>query len=150
MDMRHYKEWIKIGLNILYYRKERRMTQQQLADECGEDGISRAFIQRIETGVSSCSVDTLIDIAKALNITPNYLSNQFRKETGSTISDYIRRHRIDAALRLLNTTDLSIQEIGERIGIGDSSYFSHQFKSIVGMSPMEYRKMVHGHVNDTP
>ena len=35
MDMRHYKEWIKIGLNILYYRKERRMTQQQLADECG-------------------------------------------------------------------------------------------------------------------
>ena len=68
MDMRHYKEWIKIGLNILYYRKERRMTQQQLADEWGEDGISRAFIQRIETGVSSCSVDTLIDIAKALNI----------------------------------------------------------------------------------
>ena len=68
MDMRHYKEWIKIGLNILYYRKERRMTQQQLADECGEDGISRAFIQRIETGVSSCSVDTLIDIANALNI----------------------------------------------------------------------------------
>ena len=90
------------------------------------------------------------EIAKALNITPNYLSNQFRKETGSTISDYIRRHRIDAALRLLNTTDLSIQEIGGRIGIGDSSYFSHQFKSIVGMSPMEYRKMVHGHVNDKP
>ena len=44
------------------------MTQQQLADECGEDGISRAFIQRIETGVSSCSLDTLIDIAKALDV----------------------------------------------------------------------------------
>ena len=68
MDMRHYKEWIKIGLNILYYRKEQRLTQQQLADACGEEGISRAFIQRIETGVSSCSVDTLIDIANALNI----------------------------------------------------------------------------------
>ena len=68
MEMRHYKEWIKIGLNILYYRKERRLTQQQLADECGEDGMSRAFIQRIETGVSSCSMDTLIDIADALDI----------------------------------------------------------------------------------
>ena len=68
MDMRHYKEWVKIGLNILYYRKERHLTQQQLADECGEDGISRAFIQRIETGVSSCSLDTLMDIAKALNV----------------------------------------------------------------------------------
>ena len=68
MEIRHYKEWVKIGLNILYYRKERRLTQQQLADECGEDGISRAFIQRIETGVSSCSLDTLIDIANALKI----------------------------------------------------------------------------------
>ena len=68
MEIRHYKEWVKIGLNILYYRKERRLTQQQLADECGEDGISRAFIQRIETGVSSCLLDTLIDIAKALDI----------------------------------------------------------------------------------
>ena len=68
MDIRHYNEWVKIGLNILYYRKEQRLTQEQLADLCGEDGISRTFIQRIETGVSSCSVDTLIDIAKALNI----------------------------------------------------------------------------------
>ena len=68
MEIRHYKEWVKIGLNILYYRKERRLTQQQLADECGTDGISRAYIQRIETGVSSCSLDTLIDIAKALDI----------------------------------------------------------------------------------
>lgn len=68
MDMRHYKEWVKIGLNILYYRKEQRLTQEQLAELCGDNGISRTFIQRIETGVSSCSVDTLIDIAKALNI----------------------------------------------------------------------------------
>ena len=68
MDIRHYNEWIQIGLNILHYRKEQRLTQEQLADACGEDGISRNFIQRIETGVSSCSLDTLIDIANALNI----------------------------------------------------------------------------------
>lgn len=50
MDMRHYKEWIKIGLNILYYRKERRMTQQQLADECGEDGISEPLFSGLRRG----------------------------------------------------------------------------------------------------
>lgn len=61
MDIRHYKEWIQIGLNILHYRKEQRLTQEQLAESCGEEGISRNFIQRIETGVSSCSLDTLID-----------------------------------------------------------------------------------------
>lgn len=77
MDMRHYKEWIKIGLNILYYRKEQRLTQQQLADLCGGDGISRTFIQRIETGTSSCSLDTLIEIAKALHI-PLYKLFEFK------------------------------------------------------------------------
>ena len=77
MDIRHYKEWTQIGLNILHYRKEQRLTQEQLADACGEDGISRNFIQRIETGVSSCSVDTLIDIANALNI-PLYKLFEFK------------------------------------------------------------------------
>ena len=78
MDMRHYKDWIKIGLNILYYRKERRWAQQQLADACGEEGMSRAFIQRIESGNSSCSVDTLIDIASALDI-PLYKLFEFKE-----------------------------------------------------------------------
>ena len=78
MDMRHYKIWIKIGLNILYYRKERRLTQEQLSEMCGEDGINRTFLQRIETGVSSCSVDTLIDIANALDI-PLYKLFEFKE-----------------------------------------------------------------------
>lgn len=78
MDIRHYKQWIQIGLNILHYRKERRLTQEQLADLCGEAGISRNFLQRIETGVSSCSVDTLIDIAHALDI-PLYKLFEFKE-----------------------------------------------------------------------
>ncbi len=77
MDIRHYKHWIQIGLNILHYRKEQRLTQQQLAEACGEEGISRNYIQKIETGVSSCSLDTLIDIASALNI-PLYKLFEFK------------------------------------------------------------------------
>ena len=73
MDIRHHKEWIQIGLNILHYRKE-----QQLSDLCGEQGPSRNYIQRIETGASSCSLDTLIDLAKALNI-PLYKLFEFKE-----------------------------------------------------------------------
>lgn len=68
MDIRHYNDWIQIGLNILHYRKEQKLTQEQLADLCGETGISRNYIQKIETASCSCSLDTLIDIAQALNI----------------------------------------------------------------------------------
>ena len=68
MDIQHYETWVKIGLNILHYRKEQRLTQEQLADLCGQSGVSRNHIQRIETGAAGCSVDTLIDIADALNV----------------------------------------------------------------------------------
>lgn len=69
MSMEHYKEWIKIGLNISYYRKERGLTQQQLAEL---SKISRNFLQRIENG-KSASVDTLMDIANAMDIPPSKL-----------------------------------------------------------------------------
>lgn len=61
----HFDIWLAIGLNILYYRKEQGMTQMQLAEKCN---LSRNHIQRIETAASSCSLDTLIDIAEALRI----------------------------------------------------------------------------------
>ena len=46
------------------------------------------------------------------------------------------------AIKLLNTTDLSIQEIASRVGIEDASYFSKQFKKQIGMSPAKYQKLV--------
>ncbi len=65
MKNKNYDIWLKIGLNILYYRKEKGLTQIQLAEKCS---ISRTYIQRIETAASSCTLDTLIDIVNALEI----------------------------------------------------------------------------------
>ena len=67
-----------IGEKIASLRKQQNLTQEQLAAACGEDGVSRNYIQRIETGVSSCSLDTLIDIADALNI-PLYKLFEFKE-----------------------------------------------------------------------
>ena len=65
MKNKNFDIWLGIGLNILHYRKEQGLTQMQLAEKCG---ISRNYIQRIETASSSCTLDTLIDIAEALQI----------------------------------------------------------------------------------
>ena len=61
----HFDTWLSIGLNILHYRKEQGLTQMQLAEKCN---LSRNHIQRIETAASSCTLDTLMDIAEALRI----------------------------------------------------------------------------------
>ncbi len=65
MKQENFDVWLAIGLNILHYRKEQGMTQSQLAERAK---ISNAYMQRIETAASSCSLDTLIDIAEALRI----------------------------------------------------------------------------------
>ena len=65
MKNKNFDIWLAIGLNILHYRKEQGMTQMQLAEKAD---ISSKYLQRIETAASSCTLDTLIDIAEALNI----------------------------------------------------------------------------------
>jgi len=65
MKNKHFDIWLGIGLNILHYRKEQGMTQAQLAEKAN---ISSKYMQKIETAATSCTLDTLIDIADALNI----------------------------------------------------------------------------------
>ena len=65
MKNKNYDIWLAIGLNILHNRKEQGLTQMQLAEKAD---ISKNHMQRIETATASCTLDTLIDIAEALNI----------------------------------------------------------------------------------
>ncbi len=57
--------WLKISLNVLYYRRKQQITQEQLAETIG---VSTNHFQRFESNAKGCSLDTLIDISKALNI----------------------------------------------------------------------------------
>ena len=70
--LRHPGMWRKIGLNIMFIRKQKGLSQMDLAERCrgqaDDHHISRNYLQRIETGVSSCTLDTLIDIADALEV----------------------------------------------------------------------------------
>ena len=67
MNERHHEDFLRIGLNILYYRKQKGITQQKLAEMTS---YSKNHIQKIETAMASPSVEALLDIAKALEISP--------------------------------------------------------------------------------
>ena len=66
----HQRDYEQIGLNILYYRRKRGLTQLQLAEKAN---YSRNHIQQIETAAAIPSVAALLDIAKALEISPAQL-----------------------------------------------------------------------------
>ena len=85
---------------------------------------------------------SLKKLALLLNINPSYLSTLFKKETGTTLTEYVNRKRIDHAILLLNTTDMQVQNIALYCGIPDVNYFTKTFKKLVGKTPKEYRLMV--------
>lgn len=83
------------------------------------------------------------DIAKAIHVSPDYLTHTFRKMTNYTPSQYIQRRRIGKAQSLLIYSDLPLMEIAARIGFDDSNYFSRVFHKITGTSPIAFRKNWH-------
>ena len=83
---------------------------------------------------------SLATLAEAQGISGGYLATLFKKETGKTISEYIRDRRIEHAKYLLNTTHLQIQTVALHCGIMDVQYFSKIFKKQIGKTPKEYRE----------
>lgn len=83
---------------------------------------------------------TLDEIALKLDITPEYLSSQFHRETGQTFSSYIREYRMSKAKELLIGTQMKLYEIAEKVGYSDAKYFSRMFREYTGQLPAEYRK----------
>lgn len=78
-------------------------------------------------------------LAKIANLSPSRFFAVFKKETGSTPIEYKNRILIRNAEKMLLTTDLSIEEISEKLGFNSSSYFRRTFKSFTGKSPRDYK-----------
>ena len=83
---------------------------------------------------------TLSTVAAHQKISPAYLSNLFKQETGETLTNHITRKRIRLAKDLLRSTKLQIQTIAQHCGVMDVHYFSKLFKRETGKSPAEYRR----------
>lgn len=79
--------------------------------------------------------------AELLFLSPNYLSDLLKKETGKTAQEYLHYYLIEEAKNnLLNTND-PINEIAFNLGFEYPQYFSKLFKSKTGMTPLAYRNM---------
>lgn len=72
-------------------------------------------------------------------ISPNYLSQLFKKHMNVGISEYITSQKIDESRKLLKETNLKIYEISDQLGFESSFYFSKVFKKITGLSPKDFR-----------
>lgn len=77
--------------------------------------------------------------ARRLGVGVNHLNDVVRETTGRSAGDHIRRRRLLSAKRQLLHSDLSVSEIGYRLGFKDASYFSRFFRRHENMSPADFR-----------
>jgi two-component system response regulator YesN len=85
---------------------------------------------------------TLNSLSQIVYISPNYLSEVFKEQTGESIVDYITRLRIIKAKEMLKDIQVKVYEVCKLVGYEDPAYFSKVFRKVVGVSPTEYRNMV--------
>jgi AraC-like DNA-binding protein len=76
-----------------------------------------------------------------LNMSPNYLSDMLKKETGRNAQEHIHFYMIEKAKTLLLNSGESISQIAYSLGFEYPQHFSKIFKAKTGMSPVEYRSM---------
>jgi two-component system, response regulator YesN len=83
------------------------------------------------------SLDLLAD---SIGMSTAHMCRVYKQYTGNTIIDILGEKRMDQARKLLIDTNLSINEIAEKVGYINASYFYRVFKKANGVTPNEYRK----------
>ncbi len=83
---------------------------------------------------------TLEETAQKLGVSEEYLSSQFKKETGASFTETVRKYRIEKVKDLLLHSPLKLNQIADMVGYADPKYMSKVFKEEVGILPAEYRK----------
>lgn len=84
---------------------------------------------------------SLQSLAKELYVSPSYLSDIFKKETGSTLIDFINRKKIEESKYFLLHTDLPLSQISSLFQFCNQSYYTHLFKKYTGVTPKKFKEL---------
>lgn len=104
---------------------------------------TREIIAYIDESCCDSTFD-LNRIAENYGVTVPTASRILKEMLGVNFRSYLRTLRLEKAKRLLAETDLTVQEIAERVGFASQSYFIHVFKSAGDGTPAGYRAAVRG------
>ncbi len=95
----------------------------------------------IQDNIDSDLTLSLQEVSKSLEVHPAYLSREFSKYfDNQNFGDYLRKLRIDRAIKLMRETDYNMAEVAYLTGFSDQSHFTRIFKKLWGMSPSAYKK----------
>jgi len=84
---------------------------------------------------------SLKELSVVMDVHPVTISKNFSRYFGCTLGEYIRKYRIEKALHLIRTTNMSLTDITFTCGFADQSHFIRTFKKYTRTLPLNYRKI---------
>ncbi|WP_139903439.1 response regulator transcription factor [Clostridium thermarum] len=82
----------------------------------------------------------LATVSNEVSLNYSYFSQVFKEHTGENFVSYLKRVRINKAKEILKSDESKVYEVGKMVGYDDSKQFSKHFRSITGVSPIEYKR----------
>lgn len=95
------------------------------------------IMEYIDTNYSSINIH---DVADHFGYSDDYFSSLFKKSFGVSFVEYVNKKRMNQAVELLVTTDMTVEAICETVGFKDKKHFYNIFKRYVGTTPAALRK----------
>jgi transcriptional regulator GlxA family with amidase domain len=100
----------------------------------------RKLLKELEALVSSTPRIRLSEIARTLGVDRHTIENAMRSSRNTSFRDYKRQELMQMALAMLNQPDISVKEIGIRLGYASAASFSRFVQQSTGKSPSQLRR----------
>lgn len=108
-----------------------------------ENNVSRfnVLVSLVEEYVRSNYMNdiSMQEAARCINYSDTYFCKMFKQQFGQNFTTYLTEYRMNEAKKLLKQPNVSVKEVGAKVGYPDSSYFARVFRRIIGVSPSEYQ-----------
>lgn len=84
---------------------------------------------------------TMEELCQVTELSKQQLCRLFKRYLNSRPMEYISKRRLQAAKELLSSTDMSVEDISEKVGFCSGSYFCKLFSRYEGMTPTQFRSI---------
>jgi len=113
----------------------------RLCQSAAQRGAPRGALSELRAYIEGHPADDLsiAALARRVHLNPKYLGELFKEATGEPLGDYVIRTRMRHACQLLMGSPLKIYTVAEQVGYSSPQHFATMFRSVVGVSPAEYR-----------
>lgn len=128
-----------------------RQSDRYISDEMKQlyENINPIIVECLSLIEQNYATTSLSQVANTLGYNKNYLSNLVKKETGQTFTTLLNKKKLKEAHNMLCSTSLAVNEISQRVGFSNKTYFYNLFKKEYGHLPRSSKQNKIGNMEES-